>query len=102
MLRFTEFIDSEYSSQGVTAISIHPGNILTEMATSGEIPEELNFVFTETPELPADTIVWLTAEKREWLGGRYVNVTWDMGELEEKKEAIVGGNKLKVKLDVDF
>ena len=102
MLRFTEFIDSEYGSQGVTAISIHPGNILTEMATDGEIPEELKFVFTETPELPADTVVWLTSQKREWLGGRYVNVTWDMPQLEEKKEAIVKGNKLKVKLDVDF
>lgn len=102
MLRFTEFIDSEYSAQGVTAISVHPGNILTEMATSGEMPEELRFIFTETPELPADTIVWLTAENREWLSGRYVNVTWDMTQLEAKKEVIVQGNKLKVKLDVDF
>jgi NAD(P)-dependent dehydrogenase (short-subunit alcohol dehydrogenase family) len=102
VLRFAQFIDAEYSSQGVTAITIHPGNILTEMATSGDIPEELRFVFTESVELPADTIVWLTAQKREWLGGRYVNVTWDMLELEEKREAIVGGDRLKVKLDVDF
>jgi hypothetical protein len=72
------------------------------MATSGDMPEELKFVFTETAELPADTIVWLTAEKREWLGGRYVNVTWDMVQLEEKKDAIVKGDKLKVKLDVEF
>ena len=102
VLRFTQFIDAEYGSQGVTAVTIHPGNILTEMATSGDIPEELQFVFTETVELPADTIVWLTAEKREWLGGRYVNVTWDMPQLEEKREAIVEGDRLKVKLDVDF
>lgn len=102
VLRFTQFIDSEYSSQGVTAIAIHPGNILTEMATSGEIPDELMHVFTETPELPADTVVWLTAAKRDWLAGRYVNVTWDMEQLEEKKDAIVKGDKLKVKLDVDF
>ena len=102
VLRFTQFIDSEYSSQGVTAIAIHPGNILTEMATSGEIPDELMHVFTEPPELPADTVVWLTAAKRDWLAGRYVNVTWDMEQLEEKKDAIVNGDKLKVKLDVDF
>ena len=75
---------------------------MTEMANSGDIPKELQFVFTETVELPADTIVWLTAEKREWLGGRYVNVTWDMPQLEEKREAIVEGDRLKVKLDVDF
>ena len=102
ILRFTQFIDAEYASQGVTAVTIHPGNILTEMANSGDIPKELQFVFTETVELPADTIVWLTAEKREWLGGRYVNVTWDMPQLEEKREAIVEGDRLKVKLDVDF
>jgi hypothetical protein len=72
------------------------------MATSGDMPEELKFVFTETAELPADTVVWLTAEKRAWLGGRYVNATWDMEQLEEKKDAIVKGDKLKVKLDVDF
>jgi len=59
-------------------------------------------VFTETPELPADTIVWLTAAKRDWLAGRYVNVTWNMEQLEEKKDAIVKGDKLKVKLDVGF
>ena len=75
---------------------------MTEMATSGDIPEELQFVFTETVELPADTIVWLTAKKREWLAGRYVNVTWDMPQLEEKRGAIVEGDRLKVKLDVDF
>jgi len=72
------------------------------MATSGEIPDELAHVFTETQELPADTVVWLTAQKRDWLSGRYVNVTWDMPQLEEKREAIVQGDRLKVKLDVDF
>lgn len=102
VLRLTQFIDAEYSAQGVTAITIHPGNILTEMATSGEIPDELHFVFTESADLPADTVVWLTAEKRDWLGGRYVNVTWDMVELEARREEVLGGDRLKVKLDVDF
>ncbi|KAM0718806.1 hypothetical protein Q7P37_005877 [Cladosporium fusiforme] len=102
VLRFTEFIHSEHGNQGVTAISIHPGNILTEMATEGEMPEELKFVFTETAELPADTVVWLAAQKREWLSGRYVNVTWDMPQLEAKRKAIVDGDRLRVKLDVGF
>jgi hypothetical protein len=79
---------------------IHPGNIMTEMVAESDIPEELNYVFVETVELPADTIVWLAAEKRAWLAGRYVNVTWDMVELEEKRKAIVEGDRLKVKLDV--
>jgi len=33
-------------------------------------------VFVETPQLSGDTIVFLTKEKREWLGGRYINCTW--------------------------
>jgi hypothetical protein len=49
--------------------------------------------------LSGDTVVFLTREKREWLGGRYINVTWDMPELLEKKDLIVKGDKLKVKLD---
>lgn len=102
MLRFTQAIDTEYSPKGVTAICIHPGNILTDMVTSGELPKELEYIFTEQPQLPADTIVWLTAQKRHWLSGRYVNVTWDMPQLEQKKDAIVEGDKLKIKLDVDF
>lgn len=86
----------------MTAISIHPGNILTEMATSADMPEEFSFIFTESVELPADTVVWLAAEKRSWLSGRYVNVTWDMPQLEEKRGPIADGDRLRVKLDVDF
>ena len=42
----------------------------------------------------------MTKEKREWLGGRYVNVTWDLPELVEKRDEIVKGDKLKVQLVV--
>lgn len=66
------------------------------------MPEELKHVFTETLDLPADSVVWLTAGGREWLSGRYVNVTWDMEELEGKRESILEGDGLRVKLDVDF
>ena len=55
-------------------------------------------VFTETTELPADTLVFLTKEKRDWLAGRYINCTWDMPELIAKRDEIVEGNKLKVSL----
>jgi hypothetical protein len=55
-------------------------------------------VFTETAELSGDTIVFLTKEKREWLGGRYINCTWDMPELMAQEDEIVKGDKLKVKL----
>lgn len=43
-------------------------------------------------------MVYLTKEKRDWLAGRYINVTWDMPELMAKEDEIVQGDKLKVKL----
>ena len=42
--------------------------------------------------------MYLTSEKRDWLAGRYINCTWDLPELMGKKEEIVKGDKLKVKL----
>jgi hypothetical protein len=53
----------------------------------------------DSPEISADTIVFLTSEKRPWVGGRYINVTWDMPQLVAKKDEIVAGDKLKVRLD---
>jgi hypothetical protein len=55
-------------------------------------------VFVETTELSADTIVYLTKERREWLAGRYINCTWDMPELMAQKDEIIQGDKLKVRL----
>lgn len=53
---------------------------------------------TDTLELCGDTVVYLTSEKRDWLSGRYINVTWDMPELMAQREKIVAGDKLKIRL----
>ena len=57
-------------------------------------------VLVDTPNLGADTIVFLTAEKRQWLGGRYVSVNWDMEELMAKKDDIVTRDLLKFRMGV--
>ncbi|KAL5333386.1 hypothetical protein BJX70DRAFT_406232 [Aspergillus crustosus] len=99
LVRLTQLLDKEYSSHGVTCFSIHPGNSPTDiMGGPDGMNEHEKLVFTETPKLSADTLVYLTSEKRQWLGGRYVNVTWDMPELMRKEEEIVSGDKLKVRL----
>jgi hypothetical protein len=54
----------------------------------------------ETPQLSADSIVYLTSEKRDWLAGRYINTTWDLPELMQKESEIVAGDKLKLRLVV--
>ncbi len=98
IVRFTEFLQAEYGAQGLTAMSIHPGNVQTDiLAGFGGVPPGLEHVYVETPELAADTVVFLTREERAWLGGRYVNVTWDMPELMAKEKEIVQGDKLKIR-----
>ncbi|KAI1386833.1 NAD(P)-binding protein [Hypoxylon trugodes] len=100
VLRLSEFIVEEYGDKGVLAYCIHPGNIVTELLAGGldSLDPIYRPVFTETAELSADSLVYLTSQKRDWLGGRYINVTWDLPELMDKKDEIVQGDKLKIKL----
>ncbi|KAI0478086.1 NAD(P)-binding protein [Xylaria cf. heliscus] len=102
VLRLTEFLDAEYSKKGIIAFSIHPGNVLTDMTNGpgSEVSKELAHVFVDTPELAADAIVYLTKERREWLGGRYINAFWDLPELMTLRDEIVKEDKLKVRLVV--
>ena len=55
---------------------------------------------TDTPELCAGFAVWLTKGQRAWLNGRYVSATWDVDELLAKKDEIVKGDKLKLRMVV--
>ncbi|KAJ4247419.1 hypothetical protein NW762_013094 [Fusarium torreyae] len=96
LCRLTEFLDKEYYQQGLIAIVIHPGAVKTELAV--RMPPEMHYVLTDTPELPADTMVWLSRERRDWLSGRFVSVNWDMEELEQKRKEILQGNLLKFRL----
>ena len=99
VLRLTEFAQAEYRDQGLLTYCIHPGNIPTAML-GGEPEGILKPIFVETAELSADSLVFLTRERREWLGGRYVNVTWDLPELMAKEDEIVNKDMLKVRLVV--
>jgi NAD(P)-dependent dehydrogenase (short-subunit alcohol dehydrogenase family) len=96
LCRLTEFMDKEYYQQGLIAISLHPGGVQTELALN--MPPDMHDVLTDTPELAADTIVWLSRERRDWLSGRYATVNWDMEELDQKKEDILQRNLLKFRL----
>ncbi|KAL2209148.1 NAD(P)-binding protein [Sarocladium strictum] len=97
VLRLTQFAMAEHGSQGLLTYCVHPGNIDTGMA---DLAEEIKPIFVDTPALCGDTLVYLTSERREWLGGRYVNVTWDMPQLMAKEKELVEGDKLKVRMVV--
>ncbi|KAF9775557.1 hypothetical protein IL306_006328 [Fusarium sp. DS 682] len=96
LCRFNEFIDKEYYEQGLIAISIHPGGIKTELALN--MPPAMHAHLNDTAELAADTMVWLSCERRDWLSGRFITVNWDMEDLENKKQAILQGNLLKFRM----
>ncbi|CAI7602300.1 unnamed protein product [Penicillium pancosmium] len=96
MLRLTQFTCVEYAAQGILAFAIHPGAVDTELASN--LPEDTKAKLVDSPELCADTIVWLTQERQLWLAGRYLSANWDMAELMCRKEEIIQGDKLKVKL----
>ena len=103
LVRLTEFIAKEYADQGIVALTVHPGNVLTDIVGFGEgMDPQLKTIFTESTELCGDSLVYLTREKRDWLNGRYINVTWDMPELtsDPLKAEIIDQDKLKVRLVV--
>ncbi|KAI1049597.1 hypothetical protein LB505_008075 [Fusarium chuoi] len=98
LCRFTEFIDKEYYEQGIIAISIHPGGIKTELAL--KMPQAMHSHLNDTLELAADTMVWLSRERRDWLSGRFITVNWDMEELEKKKTEILERNLFKFRMTI--
>jgi NAD(P)-dependent dehydrogenase (short-subunit alcohol dehydrogenase family) len=85
VLRFTEFVATEYGDQGIVALNM---------------PEAMHAVLVDKPELAADSIAWLTQDRKEWVNGRYISVNWDLPELLSKRDAIVEGDKLKMRIVV--
>ena len=97
-MRFSEMCNSEYGDQGILSYSLHPGGVETELGR--HLQADFKQFLIDTPEMGADTIVWLTAERREWLAGRYVSATWNMKELLDKREKLVEEDHLKMRLMV--
>ncbi|KAF9691452.1 hypothetical protein EKO04_010873 [Ascochyta lentis] len=96
--RLTEHLDVGYAAKGVNAVSVHPGGVETTLSK-----RELDILkpfMIDTEDLCGGFAVWVTAEPRKWLGGRYASATWDVDVLDKMKDDIVSGDKLKVKLVV--
>lgn len=96
ILRWTESVHIEYADQGLLAFCVNPGAIKTKI--SEHAPQEVRDRFPDRVDVAGDTITWLASERRDWLAGRYVSCPWDMEELMAKKDEIVEGNKLKLRM----
>ncbi|KAF2683406.1 NAD(P)-binding protein [Lentithecium fluviatile CBS 122367] len=97
LLRLSEFVEAEYGGSRVNVVSLHPGGVLTELGSS---EESIRPYMIDTAELAGGFCVWITAEARRWLAGRYLAATWDVEKLESMREEIVDGDKLRVRLVV--
>jgi NAD(P)-dependent dehydrogenase (short-subunit alcohol dehydrogenase family) len=98
VLKINNYLMLEYGQQGLLAYAVAPGGVKTDMAAG--FPQRFLNLLTDTPRMVADTITWLTQERREWLAARYVDSRWDMLEMLEKKDVIIGKDLLKVRMQV--
>ncbi|KAF2714826.1 NAD(P)-binding protein [Pleomassaria siparia CBS 279.74] len=92
--RLVEFIAEQYGEEGLLAIAVHPGAVLTQMAIE-HAPDSFRQYLTDDPGLCGAFLVWICKEKRMWLNGRLVCATWDVDELEAKKDHVEEQDLLK-------
>jgi len=97
-MRLTKNIAKTYTANEVMAYTVYLEMGLTTAPL--EMPEMWKQGMPDDKGLCGGFLVWLTKEKKEWLSGRYISSTWDVEELEEMKEEILKGDKLKMKMVV--
>ncbi|KAK2834890.1 hypothetical protein FQN49_006816 [Arthroderma sp. PD_2] len=99
VMKLTEYLMADYIDRGLLSYSVHPASVVTDLAS--RMPSAIvDAVCVDKGELAGDTIAWLTAERRDWLAGRYISCNWDMTELLSRRDEIVEKDLLKLKLAV--
>ncbi|KAI0269969.1 NAD-P-binding protein [Gloeopeniophorella convolvens] len=93
--RLVEFVALEYPD--VKVFALHPGIVDTELYVVSAAP----IAADDPPALPAAVMLYISSGRADWLSGRYVSATWDLGEVErELKDKIVSQHLLVSKLAV--
>ncbi|KIK61150.1 hypothetical protein GYMLUDRAFT_243818 [Collybiopsis luxurians FD-317 M1] len=96
--RLVEQIHLEYPE--IKIFNLHPGSPPTEMGLGTNHPIASDPP-TDSVELSASTMLYLTAGKADWLVGRYVSANWDLEEVElEWKDKVVDADALVSKLHI--
>ncbi|OCB91718.1 hypothetical protein A7U60_g1014 [Sanghuangporus baumii] len=101
LLHLTEVLSVEFSSSpalsNINTVALFPGLVRSPM-TLKSMPAALHDALIDTPELSAESMIWIVKERRDWLSGRFVSCTWDLAELAEKREEIKTKEMLKMNL----
>jgi len=98
--RLVEFLAEQYREEGLLAVSIHPGAVLTPTADIST-PTVFRPYLVDDVGLAGGACVWLTKgrrgtedERRQWLSGRFICATWDFDDLVGRKQEVVDGDLL--------
>lgn len=97
--RLTEAVAESYGEEGLLAYAVHPGIVATMPPPIGMAPEGRAWA-VDNVGLCGAFLLWLVKERREWLSGRYLSANWDVDDLESRKDAIVSGDQLKMRMVV--
>ena len=95
--KFTAYIDSEYPE--INCFMLDPGVVKTDMSVA--VPYLLPFA-VDSPLLPGGTAVWLSSGDKKFLSGRYIMSSWNVKEIEARKEEIQERNLLTFALKGEF
>ncbi|EXJ55030.1 uncharacterized protein A1O5_12769 [Cladophialophora psammophila CBS 110553] len=101
--RFVETLHNDYAKSGLVFYAVHPGVVLTPQTESHlTVSDGAKWkpILNDDIGLCGGFLTWLTASKRDWLSGRYLNSNWDVTELEAKKDDIVSRDLFKFQMAV--
>lgn len=94
-LQIQVFVAAEISN--VTAVAIHPGIVMTDMAMDMFVP-----FAKDTPELIGGLGVWLATDQAAFLDGKYIGSNWSVEDLVARKDEILSEGKLSILLKGEF
>ncbi|KAI0893782.1 putative NADP(+)-dependent dehydrogenase [Annulohypoxylon nitens] len=86
-VKVMEFLPLQHSH--IFAATVHPGMVETDIfAKAGGVKTKLP---TDTVQLPAHFLLWLSSPEAAFLNGRSVFANWDIEELKSQAEVIQSG-----------
>lgn len=96
--RLCEFVNADHGEDGLKCFAINPGGVRTALAINMPVP--VHAALTDDPALAAGFAVWLCSGQADWARGRYLDATWDVDELQARKDEILRDDLLVNRLRV--
>lgn len=94
-IQIQRFVAAE--NPNVTAISLHPGTVLTPITKPAFVKFSL-----DTYGLAGGVAVWLATDEAKFMNGRYLGSNWSVNEMMDRQEEIVSKELLNVELQGTF